>query len=98
MSETHTNNVCINIISVDNVNEADNLARGKPASQSSTYQTYDADRAVDGNRDGDFNRGSCTHTDVGDDHPLWVVDMQQMMIVKEVTLYTRQDNTGMFIN
>ena len=83
---------------MDNVNEADNLSRGKPASQSSTYQTYDADRAVDGNRDGDFDRGSCTHTDVGDDHPWWMVDMQQMMIVKEVTLFNQQSSNGMFNN
>ena len=52
-----------------------NLARGKPASQSSDHNKAYAQRAVDGNRDPVFDRDSCTHTTVMD-APWWRVDLE----------------------
>ena len=57
-----------------------NLARGKPASQSSNYLHAYAQRAVDGNRDPLFNGGSCTHT-TNMNEPWWRVDLEGVVSV-----------------
>src|SRR5262249_16285581 len=54
-----------------------NLARGKPATQSSTYPGYPsaaASSAVDGNTDGNFFDGSVTSTNL-DSNAWWQVDL-----------------------
>ena len=52
-----------------------NLAFGKPAWQSSTTDEGRAIRAVDGNREGNFSKESCSLTAVNE-APWWVVDLQ----------------------
>eukprot|EP00116_Pleurobrachia_bachei_P010632 sb/3470894/ len=51
-----------------------NVARGKAAYQSSTHHIGVAAKAVDGNRDGNFDHGSVSHTDVGSFN-FWAVDL-----------------------
>lgn len=67
-----------------------NLAAGKPTSQSSTLNGGGASRAVDGKTDGDWNNGSVTHTnfELG---PWWQVDLGAMTSIGEVVLYNRTD-------
>ncbi|XP_072014305.1 pentraxin fusion protein-like [Amphiura filiformis] len=66
---------------------------GKPTSQSSTLDAMsNSDHAVDGNTNGYYFRGSCTHTarsNVG--NPWWAVDMQKDECVGKVVLYNRVD-------
>ena len=52
-----------------------NLAFDKLAWQSSTSHKGLAIQAVDGNREGDFSKQSCSRTAV-DEVPWWVVDLQ----------------------
>jgi hypothetical protein len=64
------------------------------ASQSSNYfgdgRTGTADKAIDGNTDGNFNHGSVTHT--GQDlHASWQADLGTTEYVNEITLYNRTD-------
>ncbi|KAI8494540.1 hypothetical protein Bbelb_277660 [Branchiostoma belcheri] len=69
-----------------------NLALGKPAYQTSSDAP--ADRAVDGNTDGDFfaQPGSCTHTvDGGETDPSWWVDLGQSYMVDRVVILNRMD-------
>ncbi|XP_076027603.1 uncharacterized protein LOC143016915 [Genypterus blacodes] len=64
--------------------------RGK-ASQSSLYQTGVAYNAVDGNRDPDWSKGSCTHTqnDLG---PWWRLDLGATYKVFSVQIVNRNSN------
>ncbi|XP_019620358.1 PREDICTED: adhesion G-protein coupled receptor G7-like [Branchiostoma belcheri] len=67
-----------------------NLALGKPAYQTSSDAP--ADRAVDGNTDGDFfaQPGTCTHTvDGGETDPSWWVDLGQSYMVDRVVIFNR---------
>ncbi|CAL1548637.1 unnamed protein product, partial [Lymnaea stagnalis] len=58
-----------------------NVALGRSALQSTTYTEEAAARAsnaVDGNTDGRFSSGSCTHTGVNDPSPNWNVTFSKM--------------------
>ncbi|XP_019622202.1 PREDICTED: hepatocyte growth factor activator-like [Branchiostoma belcheri] len=70
-----------------------NIARGKTAYQTSTRSGGgSASRAVDGNTNGQFNGGSCTHTwGPGSYNPTWWVDLGQTYQVNRVVIYNRLD-------
>ena len=61
-----------------------NIAIGKPTSQSSTLSTSYSSLAVDGKTDGDFRRGSCSHTDT-DDQPWFRLDLERSTTVERVS-------------
>ena len=69
----------------------ENVALRKPTTQSSTgsdeHGSYGANRAVDGNKNRDFNKLSCTHTHYQDERPWWRVDLQQAYTVHKVTMF-----------
>ena len=67
-----------------------NLARGKPATQSSTSNSADAARAVDGNSDGNFFANTVTHTN-SSAQPWWQVDLGAVQGLREVVIYNRTD-------
>ena len=60
-----------------------NLALGKPASQSSTGHKGAASRAVDGDTNPDFWKGSCSHTSDAEQQ-WWSVDLQKVSTVVKV--------------
>ena len=68
-----------------------NLAFGKPATQSGTQLGADADRAVDGNTNGNFwNANSVSLTNwVG--NAWWEVDLQNVSQIDEINLWNRTD-------
>jgi len=65
-----------------------NLALGKPATQSSTHA--DAARAVDGNTDGNWVKGSVAQT-TNNAQAWWQVDLGAVQSIKQVVLYNRTD-------
>lgn len=67
-----------------------NVARGKTATQSSTYGGAAASRAIDGNTNGNFNAGSVTHTNP-DANAYWQVDLGQKFFVVSVDVFNRTD-------
>ena len=70
-----------------------NLALGGVASQSSVFaglDFLDADRANDGNRDGNFEAGSLTHTDL-DVEAWWQIDLGNRYQLQRIELYNRTD-------
>ena len=67
-----------------------NIALGAKATQISTDNGGEAARAVDGNRDGDYNAGSTTHT-AATDNPWWEVDLGQEFPIDEIILSNRTD-------
>jgi hypothetical protein len=70
--------------------ELTNIALEKPATQSSTDYDAPAERAVDGNTNGDFNAHSVTHTAVSTD-PWWEVDLGGEGEIEKVVLWNRTD-------
>jgi hypothetical protein len=70
-----------------------NIARGKPAQQSSTTQGGEASRAVDGNIDTIYAHGSCTHTHY-DNEPWWMVDLETNRKIGGVQIWNRGDCCG----
>ena len=69
---------------------ADDLAIGKPATQSSTANGGVAGRAVDGNTDGILAEGSVTQT-ASAAESWWTVDLQSVAPISGVTIYNRTD-------
>ncbi|XP_069709319.1 uncharacterized protein [Phaenicophaeus curvirostris] len=70
---------------------AQNVALGRPAAQSSLLDAGSgASNAVDGNRDGDWRRGSCSHT-LEEPEPWWRVDLGRRHAVYAVVLKNRHD-------
>lgn len=70
-----------------------NLALGKPAIQSSTYSAATASLAVDGNRDGNYDHGSVSHTNNVDNN-WWQVDLGAVEPVGDVVIWNRTDCCG----
>ncbi len=68
-----------------------NVARGKAATQSSTYAAAtDASRAIDGNVDGVVANGSVAHTNA-DANAWWEVDLGTSHALSAVRLWNRSD-------
>ncbi|XP_033012058.1 fucolectin-1-like [Lacerta agilis] len=73
-----------------------NLAKGRRAYQSSTFPYAilgSADKAVDGIYSGDFQQGSCAHTD-NDKNPWWFVDLDSEYAIAAVLVKNRADCCG----
>ncbi|MFA6102843.1 MAG: glycosyl hydrolase family 18 protein [Victivallaceae bacterium] len=69
-----------------------NVAYGKPATQSSTYSTAVAGRAVDGNTDGNYYNNSVTHTGLGGTNAWWEVDLQGTFNINQIRIWNRTDS------
>ncbi|MEU0969933.1 discoidin domain-containing protein [Streptomyces sp. NPDC005917] len=69
---------------------SDNIARGKPTTQSSTAFDGSAARAADGNTDGTYTSGSVSHTD-NDRNAWWQVDLGSAQPIGGVNLWNRTD-------
>jgi hypothetical protein len=68
------------------------LSENRPAFQSSTHGSGQASLAVDGNTDGDYHHGSCTHTDANAALPAWwQVDLDNTATIDEVRIWNRGD-------
>lgn len=65
------------------------IAMGKPATQSSTFETNVADHAVDGDRGTDLIENTCSHTDIKDFNPWWRVDLQAVFYIIKVRILNR---------
>lgn len=79
------------IVLIENV-----ALRGK-AVQSSQYGRGYAERAIDGNRNGAYFDGSCSHTD-GETNPWWRVDLLNVYRVSSVVITNRGDDLSERIN
>ena len=73
---------------------AENVARGKPTIQSSTSYEGKSEYAVDGRRDTDYRRKSCTHTFNGVADPFWAVHLGDKYLVSHVNITNRADCCG----
>ena len=69
---------------------AGNVARGKGTKQSSTGFGGVPQRAVDGNKNANWNGRSCTHTNK-QNRPWWRVDLGSIQKVMKVRVTNRND-------
>ena len=68
-----------------------NAARAGKATQSSTAHGGVAERAIDGNKNPDYNAGGQTHTDgFGSIAPWWEVDLGKSVPVEKIEVYNRK--------
>jgi hypothetical protein len=74
--------------------EGKNIASMGEASQSSEEWGGVADRAIDGNTEGDFEQGSVTHTSGKSRSPWWKLDLDKEYPIQAVTLWNRTDQRG----
>jgi hypothetical protein len=68
----------------------DNVAPKGKASQSSTSHEGAPERAVDGNKDGAFPKGSVTHTNE-EREPWWELDLGSDLEIRKVVVWNRTD-------
>ncbi len=74
-----------------------NIAGTGVAKQSSTSNSGDAQRAVDGNTDGAFNSGTETHSVENEDHPWWELDLKTARSIEAIVIWNRTENGGSYI-
>ncbi|MBN8418217.1 MAG: DUF1553 domain-containing protein [Verrucomicrobia bacterium] len=70
---------------------SENIAPKGTASQSSTYTTAAAKRAIDGGTEGDYSKNSVSHTAGTDNDPWWEVDLKAAKPVDRVVVWNRTD-------
>ncbi len=80
----------IHLAEIEVLRDGVNIATSGKVKQSSTAFGGDADRAIDGNTDGDFNNNSVTHTNSEQD-PWIEVDLGSMQRIDKIVLWNRVD-------
>ncbi|XP_046336136.1 fucolectin-like [Haliotis rufescens] len=85
--------ICVCTCTISGVG-TNNIALGKPATQSSVTYGGTANRAVDGNRDSNFWRRSCIHTLHGETDQWWSVDLLSIYRIHTVRIQNRGDDDG----
>ncbi len=76
----------------------ENIAPKGKAKQSSTYTNAAASRANDGRTDGDYNKGSVSHTATGKNDPFWEVDLGAEHDLSRIVVWNRTDGAGERLN
>jgi hypothetical protein len=69
------------------------LQKAGTALQSSDYETATADRAKDGNLDGNYANGSVTHTNA-ENNPWWLIDLGEVKDIGKIIIANRADCCG----
>ena len=75
-----------------------NIAGSGVAKQSSTSNSGDAQRAVDGNTDGSFASGTETHTVENENNPWWELDLKTTQPISAIAVWNRSENNGAFVS
>jgi hypothetical protein len=82
----------LSLAEVQVFNGSQNIATNGEASQSSTAFEGAAQRAIDGNTDGDYETAkSTTHTEESK-NPWWEVDLKSLQPIDRIVLWNRTDN------
>ena len=81
----------LSLAEVEVMSGGENVALAGAATQSSVGAGGVPERAVDGNSDGEYAKGSTTHTtDGGTDNPWWMVELKKPVKIDEVVVYNRK--------
>ena len=85
----------IHLAEVQIYSGGENVALKGTAKQSSTYLDAAAKRAIDGNTDGDYAKGSVSHTGTNDTNPWLEIDLGAEKAIDKITLWNRTDSTSL---
>lgn len=81
----------LTLAEVEVISGGKNVAKEGKASQSSTYSNAGAARAIDGNKNPEFDRGGQTHTaNAGSAEPWWELDLGKDVEVERVAIWNRR--------
>ncbi|MCA9147263.1 MAG: ThuA domain-containing protein, partial [Planctomycetales bacterium] len=81
----------LTLAEVEVISGGKNIAKDGAATQSSTNGEGKAARALDGNKDSDWNKGGQTHTtNAGSTNPWWEVDLGESSDVEKVGVWNRK--------
>ena len=93
-THTHTHvHISSFLVQPDEVDWTKNLALGKPTRQSTTQGNGKPSKAVDGNRNSEFDSSSCTHTK-SKKGSWWQVDLEAVYEIRDVVITNRGDCCG----
>ncbi len=81
----------LQLAEVEVLSSGKNIATGGTAKQSSLYADAAARRAIDGNTEGDYHKGSVAHTSGSEDDPWWEVDLKNPQAIDHIRLWNRTD-------
>ncbi len=83
-------NRILTLAEVEVISGGKNIAKNGAATQSSTNGEGKAARALDGNKDPDWNKGGQTHTtNSGSTNPWWEVDLKTSADIEKVSVWNR---------
>ena len=78
----------VEVFTIDEQGEPNNLALGGKATQSSTAYGASPDLAIDGNTDGNFEQKSVTHT-ANESDPWWQLDLGETRRIEQIKVWNR---------
>ncbi len=81
----------LTLAEVEVFSDGKNVARQGKASQKNTGYGGDANRAIDGNTDGNYNSGTQTHSAEGTKDPWWEVDLGREFPIDTIVIWNRTD-------
>jgi putative heme-binding domain-containing protein len=81
----------LTLAEVEVYSDGRNIARQGRASQKNTAHGGDAQRAIDGNKDGSYGKGGQTHTEENTRNPYWEVDLGAEYPLDSVVVYNRTE-------
>ena len=85
----------LTLAEVEVISGGKNVARGGKATQSSTNAGASAEKAIDGNKSSDFNKGGQTHTNnSGTTLPWWELDLGSAVDVEKIGIWNRAGFEG----
>ncbi|MFO0864158.1 MAG: GDSL-type esterase/lipase family protein [Gemmataceae bacterium] len=81
----------LTLAEVEVISNGKNIARSGKATQSSTNGAAVASRAIDGNKDPDYNKQGQTHTsNAGEKNPWWELDLGKVADVEKIGIWNRK--------
>lgn len=79
----------LQLAEVEVISQGTNTALKGTATQKSTYADAHASRAIDGTTDGEYTKGSVSHTADGTDDPWWEVDLLSAQPLEKIVVWNR---------
>ncbi len=82
----------LTLAEVQVMSEGRNIATKGKAKQSSTSNSGEASKAIDGGTSGEFGRGSQTHSQENENNPWWELDLGSESPIDSVVIWNRTDS------
>ncbi|MDB6152531.1 MAG: putative rane-bound dehydrogenase, partial [Chthoniobacteraceae bacterium] len=88
----------LTLAEVEVFSDGKNIASKGEARQSSTSNSGEAKRAVDGDTNGAYGSGTQTHSVENEDHPWWELDLKKDQPIDAIAIWNRTEANGTYIS